>query len=163
MHCAFIQWHQPEVNKAASRGVNTPGKLYCSWQLQVRGWVWRTWRIRVCSNQQKCSQRMSGWVDNTIIKLNIISCCARATEERSIAVMLITVNLGSNKDIKEAGKTEMEKISDELLMFKCSHVTRDVFLKTISNTSTYRNQYQYYVHFFTKQVQIECCMDEVIL
>ena len=66
---------------------------------------------------------MSGWVDNTIIKLNIISCCARATEERSIAVMLITVNLGSNKDIKEAGKTEMEKISDELLMFKCSHVT----------------------------------------
>lgn len=30
--------------------------------------------------------------------------------------MLITVNLGSYKDIKEAGKTEMEKISDELLM-----------------------------------------------
>lgn len=59
---------------------------------------------------------MSGWVDNTIIKLDIISCCARVTKERSIGVMLITVNLGSYKDIKEAGKTEMEKISDELLM-----------------------------------------------
>lgn len=64
---------------------------------------------------------MSGWVDNTIIKVDIISCCARATEERSIGVMLITVNLGSNKDIKEAGKTEMEKISDELPML-CTSV-----------------------------------------
>lgn len=31
--CARARRQQPEVNKAASQGVNTPGKLHCSWQL----------------------------------------------------------------------------------------------------------------------------------
>lgn len=51
-------WHQPEVNKAASQGVNTPEKVYCFRQLQVHGGLWRTWRMKVCSNQWKCNERV---------------------------------------------------------------------------------------------------------